>query len=89
MSIMCGNIERVFGRLISIDPCVHPNILDAKKWVADENGLFPFGTDPFGNLFAFKFSTADRYEIVFYDMENGIESSISASFSEFLNNLYE
>lgn len=87
--IRCDGIERVFARLITIAPDVHPNVIDAVKWVEESNRVIPFGLDPFGNLFAFKYGGSEDYEIVFIDGEMGTTHLICSSFSDFLYGLYE
>lgn len=87
--IQCDGKERVFARLITITPDVHPNVIDAVKWVEESNRVIPFGLDPFGNLFAFKYSGAEDYEIVYLDGEMGTTHLICSSFSDFLYGLYE
>lgn len=87
--IQCDGKERIFSRLITITPDVHPNVIDAVKWVEESNRVIPFGLDPFGNLFAFKYGGSEDYEIVFIDGEMGTTHLICSSFSDFLYGLYE
>lgn len=87
--IQCAGKERVFARLITITPDAHPNVIDASSWVDEHKKVFPFGLDPFGNLFAFKYGGADDYDIVFIDEETGTTHMICSSFSDFMNGLYE
>ena len=87
--IQCDGKERVFARLITITPDMHPNVIDAGRWVEDNKRVIPFGLDPFGNLFAFRYSGTEDYEIVFLDEERGTIHVICSSFSDFLDSLYE
>jgi len=87
--IRCNGRERVFTRLIAINSDLHPNVCDAIKWIDEEPSVIPFGLDPFGNVFAFRYNQPENYEIVFIDLENGDIQTICKSFAEFLNGLYE
>lgn len=82
-----GGKQRVFSRLISIQPNKHPNVLDALEWI-DSNNFIPFALDPFGNIICFYISNPREIEISYIETETQTVYSVSSSFGAFINGLY-
>ena len=80
--------NRVFGGLLSFNEGEDDNIYeiislfetDKKK----ELSMFPFGLDPFGNLYCVK-----NEKIVLWNHEEDTVEYISESFSDFLNMMHD
>ncbi len=55
----------------------------------DEYNIIPIAEDPFGNIFGFRFESAEKYDVVFYDAELVSARKICNTFTEFLNMIHE
>ena len=80
--------NKVFGGLLSFNKGEDDNIYDfitlfesVKK---NELSMFPFGLDPFGNIYCVKDD-----KIVLWNHEEEVEEFISESFSDFLNMMHD
>ena len=81
-----GGKQRVFQRLISIQLCKHPNVLDAVEWIDSENSL-PFALDPFGNVICFNIMNHLVDGILFIETETQAVFPVSSSLTDFINEL--
>lgn len=73
--------EHVFKLLLSLKRSDLENIYNTR---VDAN-LYPFGSDPFGNVLCF-----DKFGVVWYWLhETETKEKVANSFTEFINNLYQ
>jgi hypothetical protein len=82
--------EHVFCNLISFNEDEDTNVFNTLEILRSnglEEGMFPFGEDPFGNYLCLYYQ-ADDVTVVFWNHETGKIEKISDSFSEFLKLLY-
>ncbi|WP_340013870.1 SMI1/KNR4 family protein [Paenibacillus sp. FSL K6-1318] len=85
--------EGVFDHLLSFTS--EPNIVVVYEFISDfmPKGIFPFGTDPFGNQLCFDYRKSENSpSVVFLNNEEFGEDSITEvcnSFSELLETLHE
>lgn len=79
--------ERIFERLLSLNPQDPDNALNARHLFATsvaQPHLFPFGMDPFGNLFCFRKQGESIKDIIFWSHETGTTEALCQTFSELL-----
>lgn len=81
---------KVFEYLLGISKDDEDNIMDVYFRCKSDlpKGVIPFARDGFGNYICFKYTTIDKYEVVFYNHDNQEIYFISNSFLEFINKLY-
>lgn len=87
---LSGGRELVMERLLRIEAGIKGNLTstaDALK-KRDQQSLVPFGSDPFGNLFCFKYSGRTAKAVVFWNHESNTSSMICGTFSELLESLH-
>jgi hypothetical protein len=96
-----GKREKVFDSLLSVtkhgDEEDAYTIEEALEDVGDRlpEDVVPFGTDPFGNLYAFDFRTESPPAVVYWDNEKAEANPqrsilhVADSFTEFLGMLYQ
>lgn len=85
-NFMLGNVEKIFGGVLSFnrnEPDTD-SVFIALMAVEDKK-LMPFGIDPFGNYICYHL---DSKAIIFWDHETDYTDVICNSLVEFLNFLY-
>lgn len=85
-SVMVGKRECVVERLISWDKNAKANIHFWQKSLSD-HGIFPFASDPFGNVFCFDYSKGPNPNVVFWDHEEDRVTVVSENFDKFIASL--
>lgn len=82
--------EVVMERLLRVEAGAKGNLPSAAKALKKqgEQSLVPFGSDPFGNLFCFKYSGKTAKAVVFWNHENSSTEKICGTFSELLKSLH-
>lgn len=85
-----GGREVVMERLLRVEGDAKGNLASAAESLRKhgEPGLVPFGSDPFGNLFCFKYSGKSAKAVVFWNHEKGTTEKICGTFSELLQSLH-
>ncbi|MBP2299233.1 SMI1/KNR4 family protein [Azospirillum picis] len=79
--------ERIFERLLSLNPKDKDNVHGARHGFATsvaQANLFPFGMDPFGNLFCFRGLRRTVKDVVFWNHETDVTEVLCGTFSELL-----
>ena len=84
-----GEREVIMERLLHLDAGAKENVVGAALVIRKrQDGLVPFGGDPFGNLFCFQYSGKTVSAVVFWDHESGNASTICRTFSELIGLLH-
>ena len=85
-NFMLGNIEKVFGAVLSYNKneAGVDSVFTALKVVKNKD-LLPFGIDPFGNYICY---SAKDHLIVFWDHENNEVFSTKLGLKQFIESLY-
>ena len=85
---LSGGREIVMERLLRIEAGSKDNLESAAEALKKRGqNLVPFGSDPFGNLFCFKYSGKTAKAVVFWNHESNSSSMICGTFSELLESL--
>lgn len=81
-----GNVERIFGAVLSFNQDDHDadTVFSALRAVTDKE-LLPFGIDPFGNYICCHLK---NHEILFWDHETGKNEAVAQTLEDFLALLY-
>lgn len=85
-NFMAGNVEKVFGAVLSFNrgEADTDSVFAAISTVEDKK-LLPFGIDPFGNYICY---SLDSKAIVFWDHETNNTTVVCDRLTEFLDSLY-
>ena len=88
--LLSGGREVVMERLLRIEAGAKGTLTSAAEALKKrgEQSLVPFGSDPFGNLFCFKYSGKMAEAVVFWNHENNSSSIVCGTFSELLKSLH-
>ncbi len=88
-----GRPEAVFHSLLRLGPSQRNNVIEAKRALSRQtaDNLVPFGQDPFGNLFCFRYEEPRRTscEVVFWDHEQKCTTWICRTFQDLVAMLHE
>lgn len=84
-----GGRQVVMERLLRVEAGAKGNLASASEALRKQGelSLVPFGSDPFGNLFCFKYSGKTAKAVVFWNHENRSTEKICETFSELLCHL--
>ncbi len=84
-----GKREAVMERLLRLDAEGGDSVQGATAILQSRGyeNLVPFASDPFGNLFCFRFVGADGDFVVYWEHESGEVTTIAKSLSDFLEHL--
>lgn len=85
-NFMLGNIEKVFGAVLSYNKNEEgvDSVFTALEVVKNKD-LLPFGIDPFGNYICYSLK---EHVIVFWDHENNEVFSTKLGLKQFIDSLY-
>ena len=85
-NFMVGNVEKVFGAVLSFNRGENDTdtVFTALATI-DDKQIIPFGIDSFGNYICY---SATNHEIVFWDHENGSVTSTEKNLPDFIASLY-
>lgn len=89
-----GKPERAQFDIVSRKECVLDYLIDLNVLIEtskriNKPKIIPIGTDPFGNIIGFNIGDTGRIEsLIFWDHETKSETTITKTFSEFLEMLY-
>jgi hypothetical protein len=85
-----GRVDVVFENLLRLDIQAPHGVI--KVWnvlrARTKEGVIPFASDPFGNLFCFEYLDRKSCSVVFWNHEDGLSTFVSNSFSELLEMLH-
>ena len=85
-NFMVGNVEKVFGAVLSFNRGeTDTDTVFTALAVVEDGQLIPFGIDSFGNYICYSISND---EVVFWDHENGTVTSTEKNLTEFVSSLY-
>lgn len=85
-NFMVGNVEKVFGAVLSFNRGENDTDTVFTALAAiDDKQIIPFGIDSFGNYICYSMT---NHDIVFWDHENGSVTSTEKNLSDFIASLY-
>lgn len=85
-NFMVGNVEKVFGAVLSFNRGENDTDTVFTALAAiDDKQIVPFGIDSFGNYICY---STTNHDIVFWDHENGSVTSTEKNLSDFIASLY-
>lgn len=85
-NFMVGNVEKVFGAVLSFNRGENDTDTVFTALAAiDDKQIIPFGIDSFGNYICY---STTNHDIVFWDHENGSVTSTEKNLLDFIASLY-
>lgn len=85
-NFMVGNVEKVFGAVLSFNRGENDTDTVFTALAAiDDTQIVPFGIDSFGNYICY---STTNHDIVFWDHENGSVTSTEKNLPDFIASLY-
>jgi hypothetical protein len=81
-----GGHEAIMERLLHIEAGAKGNLTSVAEALRKQGelSLVPFGSDPFGNLFCFKYIGKTAKAVVFWNHESNVSITLCATFVDLL-----